>query len=106
MNLEKMPVEIQMRIFKMTPHPIIEMLNQAQKEYQAYLRRLEYHLDCWRPCPPTEQLREYEDMTLLKYLKQELEKRIRQRKLMANSNWESDSDSVANLNRDPDYDSD
>ena len=74
-KIENLPSEIQWKIIKFMRHPCVDMISEAQSQYKAYLTKLEYHLDGWRPCPPTEYLKEYEEMTLLKYLKKEQERR-------------------------------
>ncbi len=75
--MENLPSEIQWNIIKFMRHPMVEMLEFAKSEYQKHLRLMEYHLDSWRPCPPTDNLREYEEMTFIKYLKHEQKNRLK-----------------------------
>ncbi len=94
--MENLPSEIQWNIIKFMRHPMVEMLEIAKAEYREHLRLMEYHLDGWRPCPPTENLREYEEMTFIKYLKYEQNKRHKRNKLFIeredNNDDESDDD--------------
>ena len=71
-------------------HQHAHMLMRATSEYRAHLRQLEHHLDGWRPCPPTDALKEYEEMTFLKYLRQEQKWRFRMNKCMRQRDEGSD----------------
>ena len=88
-----LPSEIQWNIIKFMRHPVVEMLEEAEAKYEKHLRQMEYHLDGWRPCPPTENLREYEEMTFIKYLKYEQRKRHRRNKAFKQREDNNDDDS-------------
>ena len=93
--MENLPSEIQWNIIKFMRHPMVEMLEFAKAEYREHLRMMEYHLDGWRPCPPTDNLREYEEMTFIKYLKYEQTKRHRRNNLFRKHEDNNDDDSDA-----------
>ena len=90
--METLPSEIQWNIIKFMWHPVVEMLEGARAEYRGHLRLMEYHLDGWRPCPPTENLRKYEEMTFIKYLKYEQTKRHRRNKAFKQREDNNDDD--------------
>ena len=99
-NIINLPSEIQWNIIKFMRHPVVEMLAEAEAKYEKHLRQMEYHLDGWRPCPPTENRRAYDEMTFLKYLKYELKKRQTVLKILkqlqiehADNDYDSDDDS-------------
>ena len=103
MALEKLPIEIQMRIFRMTPHPLIEMLKEARKKYHAHWRILEENLDLYCPNPPSKYVREYEEMTLPKNLKHKRKQRNKRRCLKPLSDSDSDLDTDSDLEWECDF---
>ncbi len=73
--LDKLPDELKWNVIKFMQHPTVDMIHEAECDYKAHLRGMEYALDGWRPAPPPALVREYEEITLLKYLKQRQEDR-------------------------------
>ena len=84
-KIENLPSEIQWNIIKFMKHPCVDMISEAQSQYKAYLRLMEYHLD-------GKYLRDFAELTFLKYLKNEQKSRQR-REPENDDDDESDDDS-------------
>ena len=88
--MENLPSEIQWNVIKYMRHPVADIVI-ANKEYQAYLRKLEYALDGWRPCPPSYLLKQYEELTFDKYYNS-IQKKICNKNNCVDIDSDSDSD--------------
>jgi hypothetical protein len=74
-SLDQLPDELKWSVIKFMKHPTVDMIHEAERDYKAHLRGMERQLDSYWETPPFALIEAYEEITLLKYLKQEQEDR-------------------------------
>ena len=74
-SLDQLPDELKWYVIKFMKHPTVDMIHEAERDYKAHLRGMERQLDSYWETPPFALIEAYEEITLLKYLKQEQEDR-------------------------------